>query len=324
MARARPVRKVLIIARGPLAAFVQALAAMRRIRSAHPNAQITLLTTEPFEALARACPYLDAVDIDGEPEDFGEWAGLVLGLRALRFDRVYDLERSAWTGRLFQAMRPFAPPWSGEAFGCALPHRNPARAAMHPLERQADQLKAAGIWPDAPTAPGDAPPPDVAWIARRILDPRAKPRPYVLLIPGDVTEPAEARWPAQAYGDLAGALRGQGYDIMILGGPGESVLAHAIQRRTPARDLTGRTDYAQVAALASRAALAIGAACGLMHLAAAAGAPSLILSARDDDPLRSGPRGYVAVLCAETLADLTVEQVLRAADRLMPPIQKTM
>jgi ADP-heptose:LPS heptosyltransferase len=324
MARARTVKTVLVIARGPLGAFVLTLAAMRRIRSAHPCAHITLLTTPPFEALSRACPYLDAVDIEGEPEEFGEWFELVVRLRAARFDRIYDLEGSAWTNRLFQCLRPFPPKWSGVAFGCALPHRNPSRAAMHPLERQADQLKAAGIWPGAPTRPGAAPPPDASWIARRILDPRAKHRPHVLLIPGAMADPPERRWPPQSYGELAHALRNQGYDIVILGGPDDSRLAHAIQHRAPARDLTGRTDYAQVAALAARAALAIGADGDLMHLVAAAGAPSLVLCAKADDLDRSGPRGHVAALWAESLASLSVEEVLRAADRLMPPIQKTM
>ena len=76
---------------------------------------------------------------------------------------------------LFQLLRPFPPAWSGSAFGCALPYRNPQRRAMHPLERHADQLKAAGIWPDAPTSPGAAPPPDASWIAHRTLAPRVQP-----------------------------------------------------------------------------------------------------------------------------------------------------
>jgi ADP-heptose:LPS heptosyltransferase len=322
MARGRAVAKVLIIARGPVGAFAHALAAMRRIRSAHPSTHISLLTTPPFEALARACPYLDAVDVDGEPEEFGEWAELVLRIRRARFDRVYDLECSPWTNRLLQFLRPLPPKWSGTAFGCALPHRDPSRQAMHPLERQAGQLHAAGVWPNAPTRPGAAPPPDASWIARRIRDPRATPRPHVLLAPG---APGDlAGWPAPSYGELAMALRSQGYDIVIVGGPEDSPNAQAIQRRAQVRDLTGRTDYAQVAALAARAALAIGADGGMMSLIAAAGAPALILCARECDPDRIAARGHVAALWAEGLAALTVDEVLRAADHLTPPLQKTM
>ena len=51
----REIRKVLVIKLSALGDFVLALAAMKHIREAHPKAQITLLTTPPFEALARAC-----------------------------------------------------------------------------------------------------------------------------------------------------------------------------------------------------------------------------------------------------------------------------
>lgn len=324
MARARIIAKVLVIAGGSLGEFTPALAAMRRIRAVHPDADITLLTTPPFEALGRACPYVDHVDIDGAPQEFGDWRALVASVRAAKYDRVYDLETSAWSNRLFHLLRPFPPRWSGVAAGCALPHRNPRRRDMHPLERHAEQLKAAGVWPDAPTEPGAAPPPDASWVARRTLEPRKAARPHILLVPGEVADAPESRWHPSAYGELAHALRLRGYDVIILGGPDAAPLAQAIQRSAQARDLTGRTDYAQIAALAARAALAIGAPTGRMHLVAAAGAPTLILSPKDMDPHRFGPRGHVAALYAETLEDLSVQEVLRAADRLMPPIQKTM
>jgi ADP-heptose:LPS heptosyltransferase len=323
MARLSPVARLLIIARGPVGDFAMALAAMRHIRAAHSAAHITLLTTPPFETLARACPYLDMVDIGGEPEELGDWSDLVGRLRAARYARVYDLDCSPWTSRLFPLLWPFPPKWSGTAFGCALPHRDPGRAAMHPLERHASQLQSAGVWPDAPTAPGAAPPPDASWITRRFRQARPA-RPHVLLIPGAVADPPETRWPVRAYGDLAQALRRQGHDIIVLGGPEDASLAQAIQHRAQVRDLTGRTDFAQIAALAARAALAIGADGGLMRLAAAAGAPTLALLREPPDPRRFGPRGHVAALCAESLDALQVEQVLRAAERLAPPLQKTM
>lgn len=323
MARNRPVQRVLIIARGPLEPFVLALAAIRRIRQAHPGAQIALLTTPPFEALARACPDLDRVDPGGEPEDFGDWRALIGRLRGAAIDRVYDLDGSAWTGRLFQWLRPFPPAWSGVAFGCALPHRNPRRKAMAALERHADQLKAAGIWPDAPTEPGAAPPPDASWIGQRGLGPRAQPRPHILLAPGPKAEAEARRWPIKAYGELAQVLRQEGYDVVVVGGPDESGLAQAIQHRAQARDLTGRTDYAQVAALAGRAALTIGNDSGFLHLAAAAGSATLALLPKAADPLKCAPRGHVAVLQAADLAELSVEDVLRAAERLKPPLQKS-
>jgi ADP-heptose:LPS heptosyltransferase len=309
--------KVLVIKLGALGDFVLALAAMKHIRLAHPKARITLLTIPPFEALAQASGYFNAVETDGRPEDLGEWLTMIGRLRAARYDRVYDLQTSSKSNLYFQLLRPFPPAWSGVAFGCALPHRNRRRNFMHTLERQADQLKDAGIWPDAPTEPGAAPPPDLSWIVKKTAPRRAHggltAKPYVLLAPGGSAHRPEKRWPAENFANLAARLRVQGFDIVIIGGPQESALARIIQRKVQARDLTGRTDFAQVAALGARAALAVGNDTGPLHLIAAAGAPSLALFSHASDPALCAPRGRVSVLRKPSLDQLSVSEVEQAA-----------
>ena len=118
-------------------------------------------------------------------------------------------------------------------------------------------------------------------------------RPYALLIPGASAHRPGKRWPAESYGALAA----------------ESDCARARRRgdRRPLRgrvsrapfspphrallDLTGRTDFAQVAALGAKAALAVGNDTGPTHLVAAAGAPTLALFSGESDPALCGPRG---------------------------------
>lgn len=318
--RERDPQKILVIKCGPLGEFVPALAAMRRIRQAHPRAKITLLTTPAFEGLAKTSRYFNAVDAGGEPEGVGGWLALVSRVRQGRYQRVYDLQTSSRTNLLFQMLRPFPPPWSGTATGCALLHRNPKRTRLHTLERHADQLKQAGIWPDAPVETGTAPPPDLSWIIQQSdLRPVAggvKPRPYVLLVPGGQKD---RRWPIERYGELAAQLRMRGFDIVVIGGPEESALARAIQRHAQARDLTGRTDFAQMAAIAARAALAVGNDSGPMQLIAAAGTPTLVLFSKLSDPSLTAPRGHVSVLRSPNLADLGVAEVTRAVQHLIPP-----
>jgi ADP-heptose:LPS heptosyltransferase len=319
----RKVEKILVIKLSALGDFVLALAAMKKIREAHRKAHITLLTTPPFAALARICPYFNAVETDGRPENFAQWMALRRRIRGAGYARVYDLQTSAHSGRIFQALRPNPPPWSGIAFGCSLPHKNPLRNAMHTLERQADQLMYAGIWPDAPTEPGAAPKPDLSWIwkdqpAERPVPGAVKPRPYVMFVPGGSAHRPEKRWPVEKYGELARILYSKGYDIVIIGGPQETPLAHAMQREVPrARDLTGRTDFARIAILGARAALAVGNDTGPLHLAAAAGAPTLVLFSSASDPALSAPRGRVAVLRAERLSDLPVATVAQRAQSLI-------
>jgi ADP-heptose:LPS heptosyltransferase len=319
----RGVEKILVIKLSALGDFVLALAAMKKVREAHKKAHITLLTTPPFEALAKSSPYFNAVLTEGRPETVGQWTALRKKLKAANFDRVYDLQTSAHSGRIFHLLRPHPPAWSGIALGCSLPHKNPLRDTMHTLERQADQLMYAGIWPDAPTAPGTAPPPDLSWVWRnepadRPVAGGVKPRPYVMFVPGGSAHRPEKRWPVDNYAELARILYARGYEIVIIGSVQETPLAHAIQRVAPrARDLTGRTDFARVAILGARASLAIGNDTGPLHLCAAAGAPTVVLFSAASDPALAAPRGRVTILQSERLSELPVAKVAQAASSLL-------
>ena len=109
--------KILVIKLGALGDFVLAMAAMRKIREAHPDDDITLLTTPPFEPLARASGWFDAVETDGRPKGWLGEFGLVHRLRRARYDRVYDLQTSSRSSAYFRFLQP-RPQWSGIARGC--------------------------------------------------------------------------------------------------------------------------------------------------------------------------------------------------------------
>ena len=106
---AREIKKILVIKLSALGDFVLALAAMKKIREAHPKARITLLTTPPFEELSRSCPYFNEVETDGRPEGFSAWMALRGRIKRARYDRVYDLQTSAQSARIFHMLRPFPP-----------------------------------------------------------------------------------------------------------------------------------------------------------------------------------------------------------------------
>jgi ADP-heptose:LPS heptosyltransferase len=313
-----PLARILVIKLGSLGEFVLSLPAMKRIRDAHPRAQITLLTTPRFAELAKSSRYFDHVEPSGDQQGFGAALSLAGWIRRSRFDRVYDLENSAFTRRVFNTMWPGRPEWSGDVRGASHRCVTRGRAKMHILERQADQLKTAGVWPHAPTAPGEAPPPDLSWILKRAPEPRpmpgaATPRPYALLAPGGVSKSQEL-WPIENYAELARQLYEHGLDVFVIGSPEESAMARAIQRTTPrARDLTGGADFAQIAVLGARAALAVGNNSGATHLMAAAGAPTVALFSRAADSELSAPRGYVAILTAKQARDISVQQAAETA-----------
>ncbi len=107
----------------------------------------------------------------------------------------------------------------------------------------------------------------------------------------------------------------RGLGVAVLGGPGEAEIGCQIAAAAPgALDLTGRTDYAQIAGLAARADLAVGNDTGPTHLAAAAGAPTLVLFSAESDPALCAPRGRrVEIVQVDRLTDLAPEPVLAKA-----------
>lgn len=316
--------RILVIKLAALGDFVQAIGPMQRIRAAHPEAEITLLTTPPFAGLAQASGLFDHIHTDGRPRSPIALFAMLKRLRRARYDRVYDLQTSERSSSYFQALRPGPPEWSGIAPGASHPHRNPQRDAMHTLERQADQLRDAGVWPDAPVTPGAAPAPDLSFMLDDASPERRPERfglapPYALLIPGASPSRPAKRWLADRYGDLAARLVKRGVQVAVVGGQAEREAAATILNACPeAMNLVGRTDYAQLAGLGARAALAVGNDTGPSHLIAAAGAPTLVLFSADSDPALCAPRGRrVDVLAAPRLEALSVEEVERAALALL-------
>jgi ADP-heptose:LPS heptosyltransferase len=195
--------------------------------------------------------------------------------------------------------------WSGIAPGASHPHDNPRRTKMHTLDREADQLRCAGI-------SGPAPPPDLSWatadIGRFMLPPD-----YVLLIPGGATHRPEKRWPVERFTALASRIAEAGMTPAVIGGPDERDLGKAIAAAAPnTRDLTGATGFADIVALGRGAKRAIGNDTGPMHLAVAGGAPATVLYSSASDPALTAPRGAdVVILRVDNLADLSVDEVAR-------------
>ena len=317
---------ILVIKLAALGDMVLAFAAMARIRRAHPQDHITLLTTPPYAALAQASGLFDRIETDGRPKSWRGQLALIRRLRRARYDRVYDLQTSSRSSSLYYTLWPRLPDWSGIARGARLRHANPHRDQMHTLERQADQLMAAGIWPDAPITPGTAPPPDLQFMLASV-DLRLSPKsfslegPFALLIPGASPHRPQKRWPADRYGLLAQKLAGQGMAVAVIGGAGEAALAQQIKAVAhDVIDLTGKTDIAQVAALGARASLAVGNDTGPTHLIAAAGAPTVVVFSGDSDPALCAPRGRrVCVLQRPLLSDLDVNTVLDAVASVSAP-----
>ncbi len=312
--RADRMERLLVIKLSAFGNMVLSLGPFAAIRRHHSRAAITLLTTAAYASWMARSPYFDRLWIDDRPTwwNVPGWLRLRRQLLAGRFDRVYDLQTSDRSNRYFQLFpRSARPQWSGIAPGCSHPDRDPARERLHDIDRQASQLRQAGI-PEVPDA-------DLSWsggeIARFGLPPS-----LALLVPGSSRHRPAKRWPARHYGALAAALAGRGLTPVVLGSAVERGLAAEIAACAPIRDLTGQTDFGELVSLARAAKLAVGNDTGPMHLIAAAGCPSLVLFSDASDPALCAPRGRcVSVLRRPSLAALGPEEVLAAARGLWAP-----
>jgi len=311
MAPASRQQMVLAIRLGALGDMVVAMRAFRAIRAHHSADQVLLLTTAPFEGLARSTGLFDDVVLMDKGAGIGGWWRLIRDLRARGPDRVYDLQQNDRTAILFRALR-FGRPglvWNGTARGCSHPVDNqaPHRLNAHAYERHEDQLRVAGI----DSFPGI----DLDFLTGRGPDDFGLPRPYALLVPGASPDRPDKRWPAEHYGQLAKAVADAGITPVGIGGPAEAEALGKIAAACPDLvDLGGRTRIQDLAGLARSAAFAVGNDTGPMHVIAPAGCPSLVLYSRASDPVRTAPRGpdfrSVSVEQAEDLRQLSPERVV--------------
>lgn len=303
-------RGILVVKLGALGDFIQALGPFAAIRRHHAGDRIVLLTTAPFADLARQSTLFDEVWLDDRPGALNPsgWLALRRRLRAGHFARVYDLQTSDRSSFYFRLFWPGPyPEWSGIARGCSHPHANAARDFMHTLERQAEQLRMAGI------AEARAQAPDVSFVAADVarFDLKA---PYALLVPGGASHRPAKRWPVERFAALATELAGRGMVPVVLGVAAEGALGARIRELCSAvRDLTGRTALTDIAVLARGARCAVGNDTGPMHLIAAAKCPVAVLFSGASDPALCAPRGEkVAILRREPLGALDAGEALAA------------
>ena len=119
------------------------------------------------------------------------------------------------------------------------------------------------------------------------------PGKFAVLAPGAAYGPAK-RWDPARFADLG---RGLEEPVVILGAGPERETCREVASAVGdgAIDLGGQTTLSQAAAILSRASVVVANDSGLMHLAAALGAPTVGLFGATD-PEATGPRGEVTTV----------------------------
>jgi lipopolysaccharide heptosyltransferase I len=127
----------------------------------------------------------------------------------------------------------------------------------------------------------------------------------LILLPG--AGKAGKQWPVERFAELATRI---GSDALVVWGPGEESLAHAI-----GAEVAPPTNFRELAFVLSRARLVIGADTGPLHLAAALGTPLIGLFG-PTDPARNGPYGQIERVVStfattKSMQDICVDDVMR-------------
>jgi ADP-heptose:LPS heptosyltransferase len=303
---AKTLDKILVIKLAALGDFIQAIGPFTAIRKHHSDSQITLLTTKPFVELAYASRLFDQIWVDKKPRALaiGNWCALRGQLLSGEFKRVYDLQtsdRSSFYRRLFWPRQN--PEWSGIARGCSHPHNNIKRDFMHTVERQAEQLRMAGI--ENVNVLGS-----LGSLAAPV-DQFALSGDIALLVPGGAKHRPEKRWPVERFSELARQLLADGLSPVLVGGSSEAKILEKISADCPeSHNLCGQTSLLQIAALARHARVSVGNDTGPMHLVAAMGCQTVVLYGHSSDPALCGQRGpNVTYIRKPLLKDITVKEV---------------
>lgn len=297
--------RILVIKHGALGDVVLATAAFQAIRKYHREDHIILLTTPGYADMLRASGYFDEIWIDSRPKLYHpiDFFRLIEKIRGGKFTRIYDLQTSERTSWYFYLMRKPVPEWVGIAKGASHRHDTPERRKLHTLERHKQQLAIAGI--------KDVPLPDISWLASGIGHFNLPDR-YALIVPGGSEHRTGKRWPAHNYGTLCTWLVDRGITPVLIGTRAEQAVISTIKTMCEeARELLGKTTYAEVAELARHAVFAIGNDTGPMHIVAATGCKSLALFSKFSNPALCAPCGSaVSLIQKDNLADLTPETVI--------------
>jgi heptosyltransferase II len=256
--------------------FVRCHSVVKLLRARFPNRPVDVLATSLCAPLADYMPGVRQAIVADLPRGriaLAKQKAVAARLRREGYGTSLVMP-STWKSTLapFLAGIPERIGWVGELRFVLL---NEARRGRLKLPRMVDQCAALALPRDA-ELPAEWPKPELKVPADEIAAWRRKhgltSQPAVALAPGAVG-PAK-RWTTDGYAALTRRLLAEGLAVWVLGGPGEKAAAQAIVGDTQARDLTG-TDLREAILALAAATAAVSNDSGLLHVAAAVGAPTV-------------------------------------------------
>ena len=280
--------RILVVKTSSLGDVVHALPALSDIARAHPDAKIDWVCEDGFAGIAAMHPAVDRVipcairrwrqswwssGTRGEVREFTQ------ALRAEKYDVAIDLQglvKSAWIMRRVDAVR-HGYRWSSarEPFATlAYDVRHRVEWGQHAIVRNRKLAAAAmGYAVEGP----------VCYALQVPATPRlARP----LMVALHSTSRADKLWTEAGWRAVTGRMAERGFDVVLPWGTAtERDRSERLAAGVPAAKVPPAMDMQQLAALFGRARIVVGVDTGLVHLAVAAGAPTIAIFGPTDPSL---------------------------------------
>jgi ADP-heptose:LPS heptosyltransferase len=294
--------------------FLCVTPALRALRSARPDLEVTLIGLERSRPLVARFGHL--VDrflafpgfpgLPEQPVDVRAIPGFLAEAQARQFDLAIQLHGSGMVSNtiteLLGARRTAGHVPASEGRPASETHL-PWIEDCSEIRRSLRLMSHLG-WPsdderlEFPIAPDTVPP--------------TLPRDYVVVHPG--ASVAARRWAGDGFAEVAGALAADGVVVVLTGAPEEIARNRRIAQMlaAPPLDLTGRTSLDELALTLRGARLLLANDTGVAHLADALDIPSVVVFT-GSNPARWQPLDA----SRHRIAPGSVRRVLREARRLL-------
>lgn len=293
---------------------------IRRLVDEIPNARFTIAAGPLAAPLFADVPGLDRIIVMEKEKSGRHWLKLWREVRGRQWGLVVDLRGSA-IARFLRSKRR------------AIKHKTIGEP-VHKVIEAARVLRVE----DEPPAPFLFTSEETEARARELMKGRGS-----IIAMGPAANWVGKAWPIERFARTAMELLGPagvlaGARLAIFGGPDDRLYVEELRKAVPGErciDLTGKIDLLTAYACLKRVRLFIGNDSGLMHLAAAAGAPTIGLFGPSDERLYGpygedtrvvrGPRPFEQFVTLDPqlsqaishMTDLPVSQVVAAARELL-------
>ena len=289
-------KKILIIKHGALGDVILSMYSIFTIWRHFKGYEISVLTESKYKELFQCLPFIKDIKIDNRPKfyHFIKYIKIFKWFYNSEFEWIFDLQTSKRTSFYYKILSLFKDfKWNGVAQNCSHPHLSSNRKKLHTIDRQKEQLKAAGI--NLTFKPN--------WNYLKFKTSKFNiERPYAILVPGGSKHRKNKRWDFKNFLDIIKFLEEKNIISVLVGGSDERDIYQSQKKHYSVVNLIGKTNYSDLANLSSRAKLIIGNDTGPMHLLVSCSddkISKIVLFGGGSDPKLCAPIGKNVIIIKE-------------------------